>query len=198
MDRLKLARMVFLVVVSALGLFVVYLILKRPEPAGPVMTITLQPRPTLDPVTPTPAPINVYVSGAVKQPDVYTLPLGSLVKDAIAAAGGAAADADLDHINLALRLSDQQQVHVPRRGEAPPVNTNTRSGVGAIGALININTATLEELDTLPGIGPSIAQAIIDYRTAHGPFQTIEEIDNVKGIGPALFEKIKSQITVGP
>lgn len=198
MDRLKLARTVFLIVVGALGLFVVYTLLKRPEPAGPVMTITLQPRPTLDPVTPTAAPINVYVSGAVNQPDVYALPAGSLVKDAIAAAGGATAEADLDQINLALRLSDQQQVHVPRQGEAPPVVVGSRSVTGASGVVVNINTATLEELDTLPGIGPAIAQAIIDYRTVNGPFQTIEEIDNVKGIGPALFEKIKDQITVGP
>ncbi len=197
MDRKQLVRTIFLSVIGVIGLVVVFNVLKRPEPGPALMTITLQPRSTLDPSTPTPALINVYVSGAVNHPDVYTLPLGSLVKDAIAKAGGATADADLDHVNLAVKLSDQMQVYVPRKGEAV-ATPNSRSGSAAITAPININTATLEELDRLPGIGPSIAQAIIDYRTANGPFKTIEDINNVKGIGDALFAKIKDSITVGP
>lgn len=197
MNRTQLFRTVFLSIISVAGLFIVYSILKRPDPGPALMTITLQPRPTLDPATPTPALINVYVSGAVYKPDVYPLPLGSLVKDAVAKAGGATVDADLDHVNLALKLSDQMQVYVPHKGEAV-ATPNSRSGSAAITAPININTATLEELDRLPGIGPSIAQAIIDYRTANGPFKTIEDINNVKGIGDALFAKIKDSITVGP
>lgn len=197
MNRTQLFRTVFLAIVGVAGLFIVYNVLKRPDPGPALMTITLQPRPTLDPATPTPALINVYVSGAVYKPDVYPLPLGSLVKDAVAKAGGATVDADLDHVNLALKLSDQMQVYVPRKGEAV-ATPNSRSGSAAITAPININTATLEELDRLPGIGPSIAQAIIDYRTANGPFKTIEDINNVKGIGDALFAKIKDSITVGP
>lgn len=195
MSRLQLARTAFLVVVGALGLWVIYTVLKRPDPGPALMTITLQPRPTLNSATPTPATINVYVSGAVHQPDVYTLPLGSLVKDAVAAAGGASAEADLDRINLALRLADQMQVYVPRKGEAAP---NGKTPTPALTAPININTATAEELDRLPGIGPSIAQAILDYRTQTGPFKTIEDINNVKGIGDVLFAKIKGSITVGP
>ncbi|NTU64791.1 MAG: hypothetical protein HGB05_15685, partial [Chloroflexi bacterium] len=152
---------------------------------------------TSEPVTPTPATINVYVSGAVNKPDVYILPLNAIVKDAIAAAGGATEDADLDRINLATRLADQMQVYVPRQGEAAPPPPGG-SAPGAAAQKININTASVEELDKLPGIGPSIANAIIDYRTTNGPFKQIEDINAVKGIGDALFEKIKDQITVGP
>ena len=162
------------------------------------MTITLQPRPTVDPATPTPATINVYVSGAVNKPDVYPLPLGSIVKDAVATAGGATDEADLDQVNLALKLSDQMQVYVPRKGEAVADPQQLDRPRPRSRAMININTAIVEELDKLPGIGPSIAQAIIDYRTQNGPFKKIEDINDVKGIGDALFAKIKDSITVGP
>jgi competence protein ComEA len=119
------------------------------------------------------------------------------VKDAITAAGGATDEADLDRINLATKLADQMQVYVPSQGEAA-VPVSSGSALGAATDKININTASAEELDKLPGIGPSLANAIIDYRTKNGPFQQIEDINDVKGIGDALFEKIKEQITVGP
>ena len=196
MSKRRIAQVVFLSLVGIVALVVIYVILKRPEPTSPPLVITLQPRPTSEPVTPTPATINVYVSGAVENPDVYPLPLNSIVKDAIAAAGGATDDADLDRINLALRLADQQQVYVPRKGEAVPPPPD--GSASAAPAQININTASVEDLDKLPGIGPSIANAIIDYRTTNGPFKQIEDINAVKGIGDALFEKIKDQITVGP
>ena len=197
MSRIQIIRIGFLTIVGLIVFFVIYSILKRPEPASEPLVITLQPRPTEEPATPTPATINVYVTGAVKAPEVYALPLNSIVKDAIAAAGGATAEADLEHINLALHLSDQMQIYVPRKGEAAPP-PNGGSAPEAPTGKININTATVEELDKLPGIGPSIAKAIIDYRTANGPFKTIEDINNVKGIGDALFAKIKDSITVGP
>ncbi len=144
--------------------------------------------------TPTPRPLRVYVSGAVAQPDVYTLPPESIVKDAIQAAGGATADADLESINLALPLSDAMQVHVPRQGEAsppPPPSGSRSSGLDRI----NLNTASAAELETLPGIGPTLAQRILDYRQAHGPFETIEQVMDVPGIGPATFEQIKDLIS---
>ena len=197
MNRLQVIRTAFLAVVGVIALFIVYTVLKRPDPGPALMTITLQPRPTLDPATPTPALINVYVSGAVNKPDVYVLPSGSLVKDAVAKASGATAEADLDHVNLALKLSDQMQVYVPRKGEAV-ATPKASSGSATLSAPININTANLEELDQLPGIGPSLARTIIDYRTQNGPFKTIEAINDVKGIGDALFAKIKGSITVGP
>ncbi len=197
MNRLQIVRTAFLLIVGAIVLWVIYTILKRPDPSLAPITVTLQPRPTLDPATPTPATINVYVSGAVNKPDVYALSLGSLVKDAMAIAGGATAEADLDHINLALKLSDQMQVYVPRKGEAVPTPRSS-GGSSTLTSPININTASAEELDVLPGIGPSLAKTIIDYRTTNGPFKTIEDINNVKGIGDALFAKIKDSITVGP
>ncbi len=197
MSKQRIVQVVFLSVVGLIVLFVIYTILKRPESASPPLVITLQPRPTPEPATPTPATINVYVSGAVQNPDVYALPLSSIVKDAIAAAGGATADADLDRINLATKLADQMQVYVPHKGESAPPPSNG-SAPGAPTEKININTASAEELDKLPGIGPSIAKAIVDYRTKNGPFNKVEDINDVKGIGDALFEKIKDQITVGP
>lgn len=199
MSKQRIAQVAFLSVVGIIVFFVIYTILKKPEPVSPPLQITLQPRPTAEPPTPTPSTINVYVSGAVNQPDVYALPLNSIVKDAIAAAGGATDEADLDRINLATKLADQMQVYVPRKGEeAPAPIPPDGSAPAPAGDKININTASVEELDKLPGIGPSIAGAIIDYRTKNGPFQQIESINDVKGIGDALFEKIKDQITVGP
>jgi competence protein ComEA len=147
----------------------------------------------------------VYVSGAVATPGVYTLPPHSLVNDALKAAGGASAEADLDRINLALEVRDQQQIHVPRKGESGSAQPTLPSSPdsAATSAMpsakrININTATLAELETLPKIGPSIAQRIIDYRTRNGPFKTIEDIKNVSGIGDATFEAIKDLIAVEP
>jgi competence protein ComEA len=172
----------------------------RPQPSTPIVVSTPHPTPT-PPPTPTPAPIRVHVSGAVCQPAVYELAPGSIVQDAVDAAGGPASDADLDCINLALELQDQQQVYVPRRGETsppPPVSGGQPGIGGSAGALVDINTATAAELETLPRIGPTTAQRIMQYREANGPFAAIEDIQNVPGIGPATFEGLKDLITVGP
>ena len=128
---------------------------------------------------------------------IYELPPGSIVEDAIEAAGGSTADADLGRINLALELQDHQQVYVPRQGEVNPP-PSVSGGSGQSGGLIDINTASAAELEALPGIGPSTAQKIIAYREANGPFAAIEDIQNVPGIGPATFEGLKDRITVGP
>jgi len=162
--------------------------------------IVVLPPPTPAPtMPPTPAPLRVYVSGAVQSPGVYTLPPCSLVDDALKAAGGATAEADLEHINLALEARDQQQIHVPRKGEPVQSAPSTDSGATTPGALrININTATLGELDKLPKIGPTTAQRIIDYRTKNGPFKRVEDLKNVSGIGDATFEALKDLITVEP
>lgn len=148
-----------------------------PSPAQP---ITLLPTPTL-------APIKVYVTGAVVSPGVYTLPPDSRVEDAVVAAGGFMPDAAKEQVNLASLLWDGAQIHVPHTE-----STRVRSG------RININTASAEELETLPGIGPTTAQKIVEYRLQHGPFRTIQDIQNVPGIGPATFAKIQDYITVGP
>ena len=179
--------------------------IRAPE-ATAVPTATDTPVPTS---TPTPAPVRVYITGAVANSDVYFLPSGSIVKDAIEAAGGLTAEADTVQINQALELKDQQHIHIPHIGEEnppPPVQggldspqaggNDEAAGAPVTGGLINLNTATLERLDELPGIGPAIAQRIIDYRENVGPFTTIEEITEVSGIGEATFSKIRDLITV--
>jgi len=176
---------------------------------------------------PTPIPLRVHVTGAVTQPGVYALPRGSIWQDAINAAGGLTALADVSRINLAQLIVDGDQVLVPElipsatprppspthaptvtvgpgtpSPTPPPTDTSAppTSGAASAGvtAKININTATAAELETLPRIGPVIAQRIIDYRMEHGPFARIEAVMNVSGIGPATFDQIKDLITVGP
>ncbi len=172
-----------------------------PHPRSrPITVTTPDPTPTPTP-TPTPAPLRVYVSGAVQTPDVYLLPPGSLVRDAVRAAGGPAPDADLDRINLARELQDQQQIYVPRRGEESPIPTISEgvpTRTTAARPLVNINTATAEELQQLPRVGPSLAQRIIAYREMYGPFKTPEDLMQVPGIGEGIFAAIRDYITVGP
>jgi len=131
---------------------------------------------------------------------VYQLPASSIVKDAVAAAGGATVDADLERINLAQVLQDQQQVHVPRIGvlAVQPTGEDGATALVTPPERININTATADDLVTLPGIGPSLAQRIIAWRNEHGPFVRIDDIKQVPGIGETIFTRIQSHITVGP
>lgn len=139
--------------------------------------------------------IKVYVTGFVKSPGVYTMREGDRIDDAIKMAGGALDGADLSDINLAEKLKDEQMIKVPKIGENYASNDKSSSS-NATNGKININTATKEELDTLPGIGEVTAQRIIDFREQHGNFQRIEDIMNVSRIGPKLFEQIKDKITV--
>ncbi len=153
---------------------------------------------TLRPV-PTDAPIVVHITGAVPRPGVYALPQGARVQDAISAAGGFLADADKTGINLARLLEDGEKLDIPlAEGSSlvvEPVSVPTESAAST--ELIDINNASQSELETLPGIGPTTAQKIIDYREENGPFQMTEDIMNVSGIGPGTYERIKDLITVG-
>lgn len=179
------------------------------------------------------ATVRVHVAGAVNNPGVYTLPAQGRTVDAIAAASGAAADADLDRVNLAGTLSDGVQIYVPHRGEtaAPaqiqpnggtanagqgnaangaaqngasqggtqpqPARTLTASGSAQKGSTpVNINTATAEELQSLPRIGPAMAQRIIAWREAHGGFRSVDELDAVPGIGLSMLENLRPLVTV--
>ena len=160
---------------------------------------------------PTEAPLVVDVAGAVPRPGVYEFHPGARVKDAIQAAGGLLAEADKSSINLAAPLDDGQRLDIPYLSgmEPTPSPFSFSPGVGSAAGnsggqpssgpveLIDINVATQQELETLPGIGPSLAQAIIDYRNEFGPFFSIEDIMFVDGIGPDTFEAIKDLITVG-
>jgi len=142
-------------------------------------------------VTPTPGALTVYVVGEVARPQsMVSLPAGSRVEDAIRAAGGATDSADLSRVNLSQRLNDGDYVYVPSRGATAEMITPTPNRP----PLVHINDATLEELQTLPGIGPSLAQAIVDYRTEHGPFMRLEDLDAVPGLGPAKLEALRELI----
>jgi len=148
------------------------------------------------------AEVVVHVAGAVAQSGVYHLAEGSRVVDAIAAAGGAGAEADVDALNLAQPLVDGQKVWVPKRGEVPAAGA-AGAAAGAVpggsaggSGKVNINAAGLAELETLPGIGPALAQRILDYRAAHGPFRSLEDLKNVSGIGDKRFAELKDYITL--
>jgi len=146
---------------------------------------------------PTPKPIMVQVSGAVQRPGVYELPAGSRVLDAVQAAAGFSEDANQALINLAAYIQDGDKVFVPalKLPEGETADSN-RSSTIQVSDLVNINTATQAELETLPEIGPAIAQAIIAYREQNGSFSSIEAIQNVPGIGPAIFAQIEPLITI--
>ena len=151
--------------------------------------------------TPTTAPdaarstIKVYVSGQANLPGVYELQADSRVDDALRAAGGPTSQADLDSVNLAKRLSDEDQIHIPSRGEgrsAVPTQSNASSPSGKV----LLNTATAEELETLPNIGPSRAKAIIEHREKNGPFARVDDLTNVSGIGTGILESIRDLVEV--
>ncbi|MFN8379307.1 MAG: helix-hairpin-helix domain-containing protein [Anaerolineae bacterium] len=139
--------------------------------------------------SPPPAPITVYVTGAVAQPaSLISLPAGSRVQDAIQASGGATENADLTAVNLASLLRDGDHVHVPELGSATELATPNAT-------VVFINSATADELDTLPGVGPGLAAAIIAHREAEGPFTSLDDLDAVDGIGPHLLETLAPLIS---
>ncbi len=143
--------------------------------------------------------IVVDISGAVREPMVVALPAGSRVQDAIEAAGGLAEDADLAQVNRAATLADGAKIVVPCLGETAPAGGSTgsvESGSGGTASLVNINTASAEELDALPGVGPSTASAIIEDREANGPFSSPEDLMRVSGIGEKKYAKIEGLICV--
>lgn len=130
----------------------------------------------------------VHVVGAVRRPGLYRLSKGTRVADALARAGGVTAKAQVELVNLAAPLADGQQVVVPRRGSAG-------AAVGAApGGPVHLNTATLEQLDALPGVGPVTAQKILDYRQQHGAFGSVAELDGIPGIGPARLAQLRDLV----
>jgi len=148
---------------------------------------------------PTEKPVIVYITGAVPRPGVYALPKNARVQDAISAAGGFLAEAEKSQINLAALLEDGEKLDIPYlEGASPVLATPVPDVVTSTTELININTASIAELDALPGIGPTTAQKIVEYREQTGPFINTEDIINVSGIGPGTYERIKDLITVGP
>ncbi len=142
--------------------------------------------------------VTVHVAGAVRRPGLYRLPAGSRIDDALRRAGGPRARADLDAVNLAAKLEDGRQVLVPMRGaaRAPGAAPAAAGGAAPPAAPVNLNTATIEQLDTLDGVGPGIAQRILDYREQHGGFGRVEELGEVPGIGAKRLATLTPLVTV--
>lgn len=149
------------------------------------------------PPTAATAKLVVHVVGAVRRPGLYRLPEGSRIDDAIRKAGGPTRRARLELVNLASPVSDGVQIVVPSRSDSDEHELAPGSPVApdaTVPARIRLSTATLEELDTLPGVGPVTAQRILDYREQHGPFTSVDELDAVPGIGPARLEQLRNLV----
>ena len=173
-------------------------------PTAGVVSIPIPPPETIPP-----EPILVHVAGSVAHPGVHELPIGSRVVDAVAAAGGLTADADADRLNLAAAINDGSRLWVPAVGEhdEPDVisaglgsdggaDGSSAGRPGADGSKVNINTASADALQALPGIGPSLAAAIVENREKAGPFARVEDLDRVSGIGPAKLELLHPFVVV--
>jgi competence protein ComEA len=171
-----------------------------PVPARPAGAATATrttgaaPTPAVGEAAATSSTLVVSVVGLVAKPGLVTLPVGSRVADALAAAGGLLPHADPASVNLAARLADGEQiaVGVPGAAGAPAGPASS----GGPGEKVDLNTATAEQLDTLPGIGPVLAQRIIDYRSQQGRFTSVDQLDDVPGIGPALYSRLSGSVTV--
>lgn len=161
--------------------------MRVPPPVVPTDTVAAAP--SVKPV------VVVDVVGAVRRPGLYRLTEGARVADALARAGGATARAQLDLVNLAAPISDGEQIVVPRRGAAAPAAGGASGGATGVPAgPVHLNTATLEQLDALPGVGPVTAQKILDYRREHGAFGSVDELDAIPGIGPARLEQLRDLV----
>ena len=180
----------------AVGAVAAWIVRSRPEAlsvgAGPVVAAA---------PSPTPGSVFVHVAGWVRSPGVYELPEGSRVIDAVQVAGGPRRNAELAALNLAALVTDGQQIIVPRAlpGQAPGAPPVTAPGPAAgepEGGPVNVNTATADQLETLPGIGPVLAQRIIDFREKNGPFTSVDQLEDVSGIGPVTMEGLRDLVTV--
>lgn len=198
------ARLAAAAVGLLLAVGLVVLLLRPPAGAAPEVTLpragtAADPAPT---TTTAPPAVVAHAAGAVRAPGVYHLEPGARAADLVAAAGGAAPDADLQQLNLAAPVTDGQRVYVPRVGEvvAPPAAGPAGPGDSASGSPeggpVNLNTATAEQLEELPGVGPAIAAAIIDERDRRGRFAAVEDLLDVRGIGDARLEQLRDLVTV--
>jgi competence protein ComEA len=196
MDRLPFSRRQLLLFALAAG--VVLLIAGRYFASAGTPSSTPSAPPPAVRRPPVAAPrLVVHVVGDVRRPGLYRLSQGARVADAVDRAGGAKRSADLAAINLAAPLADGEQVAVPSKARGPTVGgVPAGSQETAKQGPVHLNTATLEELDTLPGVGPATAQKILDYRTAHGAFRSVDELDAVPGIGPKRLDELRDLVVL--
>jgi competence protein ComEA len=166
-----------------------------PSSAGPGRVSSPPPAPSVGEATQTSATVVVSVVGRVQSPGLVTLPTGARVADAIAAAGGLLPGTDGASVNLAAVVSDGEQVAVGMPGASGGAAPSAAGPAGPPGK-VNLNTATVADLDGLPGIGPVLAQRIVDYRDQQGRFASVDQLDDVPGIGPAIFAQLTKLVTV--
>lgn len=171
------------------GIILLFILPQRGAPI-PLVTITANPAAMK---TPEVDQIKVELAGAVRQPGLYDFPKGIHLVDALELSGGAAEEADLSKLNLALVLKDGQKITIPSLN-----HQNEAFALAGSGILLDINTATAEQLMALPEIGELKAQAILTYRIDHGPFQTLDDLMEVPGVGETIFETIKDLIIINP
>jgi competence protein ComEA len=157
--------------------------------SAPIAVPTVALAPAADPDI---GPVTVYVVGAVRHPGVLVLPAGSRARDALRRAGGALPKADLSQLNLAVRLADGEMIVVPRHGAA--ASPLSPGAPGTAQAIVHLNSATVEQLDALDGIGPSLAARIVAWRTEHGGFHSVDDLGQVAGIGPARLEALRGHV----
>jgi competence protein ComEA len=169
-------------------------------PADGTAGATPGPAPSAPPVT-----VTVHVAGQVANPGVYAIPAGGRVADAVVAAGGSSGEADLEQLNLAARVADGERIYVPKKGEPPPAVIGGTApapagggggGKSPPGAPVDLNTATAEQLEALPGVGPATSRAILAYRSNHGRFRSVTELLEVPGIGPAKLEALRPLVRI--
>jgi competence protein ComEA len=186
-------------VAGAVVAVVLGFVLLRPDAARSAPEDTL-PRASAAPSPAAPsttgAIVVVQAAGAVVNPGLYRLAHGTRVDDLVRAAGGLAPDADADRVNLAALLTDGQKVYIPRIGEALPADIASPDEASSSAQVVDLNTASAAQLETLPGVGPATAQAIIDYRSQHGAFRSVDDLLNVRGIGPAKLDAMRALVRV--
>lgn len=196
LGRLVLTAASVVVVVAGLS----WLVRTEPPPVEATLPMATTSVPSTGPPTTgdrVPDRLLVHVAGAVVAPGVYQLDTGARVDDAVRSAGGPVADAELDGLNLAAPLVDGQRVYVPVVGEIDPATVP--SGVAPVDGVVtpvDLNSATVEQLDSLPGIGPATAAAIVDDRDRNGPFSSVDDLERVPGIGPAKLAALLELVTV--
>jgi competence protein ComEA len=179
---------------AAAAVVVLLLLVIRHLGGGSAAPAVTPVRPVAKPKAAAPKLVVIDVAGAVRRPGLYRLREGSRIDDAIAAAGGSTAKAQLGAVNLAAPVADGEQIVVPGRGASGVVPTAPPAAGTSPSAPLDLNSATLEQLENLPGIGPVTAQKILDYRQQHGAFHSVAELQGVPGIGPAHMAQLKGLV----